>query len=164
MRFCVYSDRGHQTPANSSSAIVDDGVICSVSFGQRLGQRCHGELLLFTEAERTARRTYRTREIRGHHSTLGYLSPMELEMKSHKVGPPNQPPATSQLTSSWAKGAVGGWHSGQWGDGRSGGLRALFRSKATTKPGNRSFHKDKYSVRGCAGEKKAADYRSYVIR
>ena len=33
------------------------------------------------------------------------------------------------------------------------------RYKAPTKPGNRSFHKDKYNVRGRAGEEEAADYR-----
>jgi putative transposase len=65
-------------------------------FRQRLGQRCHGELLLSLKTERIARKIYRSRnEARAdvfdyierfynttrRHSTIGYVSPVEFERK-----------------------------------------------------------------------------------
>jgi len=94
-----HSDRGSQyTSEQFQRLMVDHGVTCSMSRSGNCWDNAAMESFFSSlKTERTARKTYRTRDQaradvfdyierfynpKRRHSTLGYLSPMEFEMKA----------------------------------------------------------------------------------
>jgi len=94
-----HSDRGSQyTSEQFQRLMVDHGVICSMSRAGNVWDNAVMESFFSSlKTERTARKTYRTRDEakadvfdyierfynpRRRHSTIGYVSPMEFEMKT----------------------------------------------------------------------------------
>ncbi len=94
-----HSDRGSQyTSEQFQRLMADHGVICSMSrFGNRWDNAAMESFFSSLKTERTARKTYRTRDAaradvfdyierlynpKRRHSTIGYKSPMDFEMKA----------------------------------------------------------------------------------
>jgi putative transposase len=94
-----HSDRGSQyTSEQFQRLMADHGVTCSMSRSGNCWDNAAMESFFSSlKTERTARKTYRTRDQaradvfdyierfynpKRRHSTLGYLSPMEFEMKA----------------------------------------------------------------------------------
>ena len=97
-----HSDRGSQyTSAQFQRLLADHGVICSMSRSGNVWDNAAMESFFSSlKTERTARRTYRTRDEaradvfdyverfynpRRRHSTLGYLAPTEFEMRAQSA-------------------------------------------------------------------------------
>jgi putative transposase len=94
-----HSDRGSQyTSEQFQRLLVDHGVVCSMSRSGNVWDNAAMESFFSSlKTERTARKTYRTREdakadvfdyierfynAKRRHSTIGYMSPMEFERKA----------------------------------------------------------------------------------
>jgi putative transposase len=97
-----HSDRGSQyTSEQFQRLLADHGVTCSMSRSGNVWDNAAMESFFSSlKTERTARRTYRTRDQaradvfdylerfynpRRRHSTLGYLAPMEFEMRAQSA-------------------------------------------------------------------------------
>ena len=94
-----HSDRGSQyTSEQFQRLMADHGVVCSMSRSGNVWDNAAMESFFSSlKTERTARKTYRTRDeakadlfdyiecfynVKRRHSTIGYMSPMEFEMKA----------------------------------------------------------------------------------
>jgi putative transposase len=94
-----HSDRGSQYTSEQFQRLMEDhGVSCSMSRSGNVWDNAAMESFFSSlKAERVARKTYRTRDeakadvfdyierfynTKRRHSTIGYLSPMEFEMKA----------------------------------------------------------------------------------
>ena len=94
-----HSDRGSQyTSEQFQRLMVDHGVTCSMSRAGNCWDNAAMESFFASlKKERTARKTYRTRDeakadvfdyiecfynLKRRHSTIGYMSPVEFEMKA----------------------------------------------------------------------------------
>ncbi len=93
-----HSDRGSQyTSEQFQKLMADHGVVCSMSRSGNVWDNAAMESFSSLKTERTARKTYRTRDEakadvfdyiecfynpKRRHSTIGYLSPVEFEMQA----------------------------------------------------------------------------------
>ena len=93
-----HSDRGSQyTSEQFQRLMADNGVVCSMSRSGNVWDNAAMESFSSLKTERTARKTYRTRDearadvfdyierfynAKRRHSTIGYLSPTEFEAKA----------------------------------------------------------------------------------
>jgi putative transposase len=94
-----HSDRGSQyTSEQFQRLMADQGVVCSMSRSGNVWDNAAMESFFSSlKTERTVRKTYRTRDdaradvfdyiecfynVKRRHSTIGYMSPMEFEMKA----------------------------------------------------------------------------------
>ena len=94
-----HSDRGSQyTSEQFQRLMADHGVVCSMSRSGNVWDNAAMESFFSSlKTERTARKTYRTRDdakadvfdyierfynVKRRHSTIGYMSPVEFEMKA----------------------------------------------------------------------------------
>jgi putative transposase len=94
-----HSDRGSQyTSEQFQRLMTDQGVVCSMSRSGNVWDNAAMESFFSSlKTERTARKTYRTRDearadvfdyiecfynVKRRHSTIGYMSPMEFELKA----------------------------------------------------------------------------------
>ena len=98
MRCCITRIAAVSTPASSSSASwLTTASSARSAVGECLGQRCDGELLLVPQNRADRTQDHRTRDeakadvfdyierfynAKRRHSTIGYLSPMEFEMRA----------------------------------------------------------------------------------
>ena len=101
MRCCTTPTRAANIAANSSSLLAEKGITCSMSRSGNVWDNAAMESFFSSlKTERTARKTYRTHDQakadvfdyverfynpKRRHSTLGYLSPMEFEMRAQSA-------------------------------------------------------------------------------
>jgi hypothetical protein len=115
-----HSDRGSQYTSDQFQRLMaDHGVTCSMSRSGNVWDNAAMESFFSSlKAERIARRIYRTRDearadvfdyierfynTKRRHSTIGYLSPMEFEMKAGLLNQESSKPAAAQ------KGTLNRW-------------------------------------------------------